>query len=50
MILLFIYLFLGCLLGGYLRNFLGWEIGDCLFAIITSPVLIVYALYENYRK
>ena len=50
MILLFIYLFLGCLLGGYLRNFFGWDIGDCLFAIITWPVTLVYAWYENHRK
>jgi hypothetical protein len=50
MILLFIYLFLGCLLGGYLRHYHGWEIGDCLFSILTWPVTLVYACYENHRK
>jgi hypothetical protein len=48
--MIFIYLFLGCLLGGYLRNFRKWEVGDCLFAIVTWPVLLIYAWYENRNK
>lgn len=48
--MLFIYLILGCLLGGYLRHYKNWEVGDCLFAILTWPVTLIYAWYENKRK
>ena len=46
LILLFIYIFMGSITSIHLYNEMHWSIGDCLFAGIFWPVVIIWAYIQ----
>lgn len=45
-IIISVYLFVGCLIGWYLRNQFSWGVGEVLFFIATWPICLFWALIE----
>lgn len=45
-ILLSIYIFMGVGLCIHLHNEMKWEVGDCLFAAVFWPVVLIWAYIE----